>query len=228
MPTRASCPLCLPRGGQGELFVAELDPGLGVGVLGMGMRQRHGHVEVVDPGVQRRVEQRHHEARVDGVDEDVAALARSSSSTAPSSEASSWTASKRSPAAWAARWARSREWSATTTCSKTGASGRDPGERRPDPTGPHQQHAHRGASSAASRQYRRRGPPVPRPSTAAVPPAPVSLVRGRPRVRLWAVEDNAVPTRGRGSIDDWRPARAEELRRRASTATPRTGPPRTS
>ena len=60
-----------PRLGARELLVTELHAGPLVGRLGIRMRQRHRHVEVIGTGRERALEDRHHEARVDRV-EDVA------------------------------------------------------------------------------------------------------------------------------------------------------------
>jgi hypothetical protein len=57
----------LPLLRRGELLVAELDAALGVRALGVRLRQAHRHVEVVGPGGERTLEDRHHEPRVDGV-----------------------------------------------------------------------------------------------------------------------------------------------------------------
>jgi hypothetical protein len=57
----------LPLAGHRELLVTELDPGLLVRRLGVRLRQRHGHVDVVGPGREGAVEDRHVEDRVDGV-----------------------------------------------------------------------------------------------------------------------------------------------------------------
>ena len=59
----------LPLAGPGELLVAELDPDLLVGRVGVAHRQAHRHVEVVGVGGQRAGEDRHHEPRVDGVED---------------------------------------------------------------------------------------------------------------------------------------------------------------
>ena len=64
----------LPLVGQGELVVAQLDPGLAVRRVRVRVGQRHRHVEVVGAGPQRGVEQRHHEPRVGGVHQHVAAV----------------------------------------------------------------------------------------------------------------------------------------------------------
>ena len=60
-------PRFLPGRRLGELLVAQLHAGFFVGALGMGVRQRHRHVEVGGAGVERAAEDRHHEARVGGV-----------------------------------------------------------------------------------------------------------------------------------------------------------------
>ena len=62
-----------PLRGQRELVVAQLDAGPAVRVLGVGMGQRHGHVQVVHAGAERGPEQRHHEPGIGGVHEHVAA-----------------------------------------------------------------------------------------------------------------------------------------------------------
>ena len=57
----------LPVGGDGELLVSELHACLLVRRLGMRLRQRHRHVEVVGARLERAREDRHVEHRVDGV-----------------------------------------------------------------------------------------------------------------------------------------------------------------
>ena len=57
----------LPLARHGELLVAELDAALLVRRLGVRLGQRHRHVEVVGPGGERALEDRHVEDRVDGV-----------------------------------------------------------------------------------------------------------------------------------------------------------------
>ena len=59
----------LPLPCLGQLQVAELDPGQLVRPLRVRRGQRHRHVEVVGPGGERPVEDRHDEARVDGVED---------------------------------------------------------------------------------------------------------------------------------------------------------------
>ena len=68
-PTRASRPALDPGVGLRELLVAELDAGPLVRRLGMRVRQRHRHVEVVGAGREGALEDRHHEARVDRVED---------------------------------------------------------------------------------------------------------------------------------------------------------------
>jgi hypothetical protein len=59
----------LPLAGPGELLVAELDADLLVRRAGVAHRQAHGHVEVVGVRGQGAGEDRHHEPRVDGVED---------------------------------------------------------------------------------------------------------------------------------------------------------------
>ena len=66
----------LPLVGQGELVVAQLHPGLGVGLVGVGVRQAHGHVQVGDPGGQGGPVDRHDEPWVDRVEHGVDAVGR--------------------------------------------------------------------------------------------------------------------------------------------------------
>ena len=57
-----------PSLGQGELLVPELHPRLAVRVAGMGLRQRHRHVHVMDPAGQGGAEDRHGEAGIGGTE----------------------------------------------------------------------------------------------------------------------------------------------------------------
>ncbi len=59
----------LPLVRSRELFVAELDAGQLVRPLGVRVGQGHRHVQVVGPGRGAAVEDRHDEARVDGVED---------------------------------------------------------------------------------------------------------------------------------------------------------------
>ena len=58
----------LPRGGLIELLVTELDEGVAVGSLRMRLRQAHGRIEVVGPGIERAIEDRHVEPWIDDVE----------------------------------------------------------------------------------------------------------------------------------------------------------------
>ena len=64
----------LPLGGQLELVVTQLDAGQVVGVGGMRLGQADRHVHVVDVRGERAPEDRHQEARVDGVHDQVDAV----------------------------------------------------------------------------------------------------------------------------------------------------------
>jgi hypothetical protein len=59
----------LPPGRLRQLVVAELDPDLRVGLARVPARQAHRHVEVVGAGGAGPLEDRQHEARVDGVED---------------------------------------------------------------------------------------------------------------------------------------------------------------
>ncbi len=65
----------LPLAGQRELLVAQLGAALLVRALGVRPGQRHRHVHVCRTGRACRPEQGHDEARVGGVEQDVAAVA---------------------------------------------------------------------------------------------------------------------------------------------------------
>ena len=67
MPTRASCPPAAHDGGLRELLVAQLHAGQLVRPLGVRVRQRHRHVEVVRARRPHALEDRQHEPRVDRV-----------------------------------------------------------------------------------------------------------------------------------------------------------------
>ena len=76
MPTRASRPRSLPRAGQRELLVPELDPGPGVGLVVVRLGQGHRHVRVMGPGGQCGAVKRHHEPGVGCVHENVTGIVR--------------------------------------------------------------------------------------------------------------------------------------------------------
>jgi hypothetical protein len=63
-----------PCVGHRELVVAELLPDLLVRMLRVRFGERHGHVHIGDPGVERPLEDRHHETRIGGVHDHVAAM----------------------------------------------------------------------------------------------------------------------------------------------------------
>lgn len=67
---RQQSPL-LPLGIRGELLVAELHAALAVGTLRVRSRQGHRHVEIAGAAGEAGVEDRHHEAWVCGVQDDV-------------------------------------------------------------------------------------------------------------------------------------------------------------
>jgi hypothetical protein len=64
----------LPGGRERELLVAQLHAGLRVRPGRMRLRRRHRHVEVRAAGVERGVEDRHHEPRVARVDDHVGSV----------------------------------------------------------------------------------------------------------------------------------------------------------
>ena len=69
MPTSARRPAAAQRVGPGELLVTELDARPGIRLVGVRVGQAHRHVEVVGAGGEGALEDRHHEARVDGVED---------------------------------------------------------------------------------------------------------------------------------------------------------------
>ncbi len=135
----------------GELLVAELDPALGVGALGVGPGQAHRHVQVVGPCRQRSFEHGHHEPRVDGVEHMGDAVAAGQPSHgAGVGGVDGGGHQPRVTGRVHGGFGPGEVVVGEDQMLEEVATGGDPGHRRPHPTGTNHQHPHR-TSTVSSR-----------------------------------------------------------------------------
>ena len=144
IPTSASRPACSHASCSASCCSPSIIPGQLVGALGVGVRQRHRHVQVGDRGLERRAEDRLVEARVAGVQHGVGPHAADQLDQLLAVEASTRSAAKRSgspePLARPPARARARRPPAPPARSGAGA-GRSPQTPPPRPGSDHE-HLH--------------------------------------------------------------------------------------